>query len=190
MQTTGVLAVLLPDARDTRLLANLVAIENTASEPTDPVRRLAALIANTDSDVVIALADRWHFSAEDGARLTALCDVPAALDVGLDPRGQRALLYRLGAARVRDVMLLTWASQDDIESETAWLAMLKAATKWKPQQFPLAGTDVLVRGIPEGPVVGRLLREVEEWWIERDFVPDRAALLDRLDALVAERRRA
>ena len=189
MQTAGVLAVLLPDARDMRLLANLVAIESTASEPIDPVRRLAALIANTDSDVVIALADRWQLSAEDGARLTALTDLSAALDRDLSHRDQRRLLYRLGRKRYQDVQLLVWALQDEIESETAYWELQKIALEWVPPEFPITGVDVLARGIPEGPEVGRLLREVKEWWIERDFAPDRAALLDRLDALVAERRR-
>ena len=190
MQTAGVLAVLLPDARDTRLLANLVAVESTASEPTDPVRRLAALIANTDSDVVIALADRWHLSAEAGARLTALTDLSAALDRDLSHRDQRRLLYRLGRKRYQDVQLLVWALQDEIESETAYRELQKIALEWVPPEFPITGVDVLARSIPEGPEVGRLLREVEEWWIERDFAPNRTALLDRLDALVAERRRA
>ena len=67
--------------------------------------------------------------------------------------------------------------------------MLKTAAEWVPPEFPLTGTDVLTRGVEEGPEVGRLLRAVEEWWIERDFKPYRAALLERLDALIAERRR-
>ena len=68
--------------------------------------------------------------------------------------------------------------------------MLLRAETWEAPTFPLTGADVLARGIPEGPEVGRLLKAVEEWWIERDFEPDRTALLDRLDALVTESRRA
>ena len=43
-------------------------------------------------------------------------------------------------------------------------------------------------GVPEGPLVGALVREVEEWWIEEGCAPDRRACLDRLAALAAERR--
>ena len=49
--------------------------------------------------------------------------------------------------------------------------------------------DVLALGVPEAPELGRLLTAVQDRWIEHDFEPDRAALLDRLDALVAESRR-
>ena len=68
--------------------------------------------------------------------------------------------------------------------------MLETANSWEEPTFPVTGADVFARGVPEGPEVGHLLKAVEDWWIERDFVPDRAALLEKLDALVAERRRA
>ena len=68
--------------------------------------------------------------------------------------------------------------------------MLETADRWEAPTLPAQGADVLARGVPEGPEVGQLLRQVEEWWIERDFAPDRAALLEKLDALVAESRGA
>ena len=190
MQDAGVLAVLLPEARNTEHLANLIAIESTAIEAADPIRRLAILIAGADGVVAQAVADRWRLSTDDGTRLAALCDLPTALDVDLDHRDQRRLLYRLGRKRYQDVQLLVWALQDEIESETAYRELQKIALEWVPPEFPITGADVLARGIPEGPEVGRLLREAEEWWIERDFAPDRAALLEKLDSLVAESRGA
>ncbi|MDE0204056.1 MAG: CCA tRNA nucleotidyltransferase [Rhodospirillaceae bacterium] len=190
MQDAGVLAVLLPEARNTEHLANLIAIESTAIEPADPIRRLAILIAGADGIVAQAVADRWRLSTDDGIRLAALCDLPTALDVDLDHRDQRRLLYRLGRKRYQDVQLLVWALQDEIESETAYRELQKIAVEWVPPEFPITGADVLARGVEEGPEVGRLLTAVEDWWVERDFAPDRAALLERLDALVAERRRA
>ena len=190
MQDAGMLAVLLPEARNTEHLANLIAIESTAIEPADPIRRLAILIAGADGVVAQAVADRWRLSTDDGIRLAALCDLPTALDVDLDHRDQRCLLYRLGRKRYQDVQLLVWALQDEIESETAYRELQKIAVEWVPPEFPITGADVLARGVEEGPEVGRLLTAVEDWWVERDFAPDRAALLERLDALVAERRRA
>ena len=189
MGNASVLRVLLPQAKGTERFANLIAIEQTVVEPADPIRRLAALISPGESAAASEVADRWRLSVDDGARLTALCDLPAALDVDLDPRGQRTLLYRLGPARVRDVMLMTWVLQDELGSETAWRVMQETAGKWEVPIFPITGADVLARGVEEGPEVGRLLRAVEDWWIERDFAPDRTALLEKLDALVAERRK-
>ena len=194
MQAVRVLAELLPEAQGTAYLARLVAIENNYAEA-DPIRRLTALIVGSyhgtaaDFAALSVLVNRWRFSGDDGARLAALTDLPAALNVDLDSRDLRALLYRLGSDRVRDLILMTWAVQDEDESETAWRAMLETAGAWQAPTFPLTGADVLALGIPEGPEVGGILKAVEDWWIERDFVPGRAALLDRLDALIAERRR-
>jgi poly(A) polymerase len=42
----------------------------------------------------------------------------------------------------------------------------------------------MAAGIPEGPLVGRVLSEVESWWIESDFPDDVSSLAERLKAAV------
>ena len=185
MGNTSALHVLLPQAKGTERLANLIAIEQTAVEPADPIRRLAALISGGDAaDAARSIAVRWQLASADAARLAALVH-----DLDLDPAGHRRLLYRLGAEGFRDRVLLAWADEKRSENEAAWGTMLETVEEWEAPTFPVTGADVLARSIPEGPEVGRLLEAVEDWWIERDFAPDRAALLDKLDALVAERRK-
>jgi poly(A) polymerase len=44
--------------------------------------------------------------------------------------------------------------------------------------------DVIAAGVPEGPLVGRVLSEVEEWWIDSDFTEDEFSLAERLKAVV------
>ncbi len=187
MSNTGALYDLLQGVWETERLANLIAIEKlTPTEAAEPVRRLACLINGPYH--ARAVAARWRLNAGDRARLIALSDLPAAFNRDLDLSEQRRLLYRLGSERFRDLRLLGWALQDKIESETTYPAMLKDAHEWNAPDFPVTGVDVLALGVEEGPKVGGLLREVEDWWIERDFKPDRAALLERLDALIADSR--
>ena len=38
-------------------------------------------------------------------------------------------------------------------------------------------------GVPEGPEVGKILAQLEDWWIEQDFPDDEAALAGQLKAL-------
>ena len=186
MREIGVLYHLLPGAQKTALLTWLVENARSDTEP-DPIRRLAALVATAENLVGQAVANRWRLSADDSARLAALAAPEFALAPALDRQAQRRLIYRLGPEHFRDLVLLAWAAEPKSESEPAWQAMLETAERWEAPTLPVQGADVLARGIPEGPEVGRLLTAVEEWWIERDFAPDRAALLERLDALVAER---
>ena len=204
MWNIGVLAVLLPEAHGTELFAKLVGIKFTLPMPVDPIRRLAALItpaqreerdaavhrealASRADAVAKQVAARWRLGADEGARLAALCELAATFDFRADRHTRQVLLYRLGPGEFQDMILMTWALLNDIQNKSAWREMLDEASTWEAPTFLLNGADVLARGIPEGPEVGELLREVEEWWIERDFVPDRAVLLEKLDALIAER---
>ncbi|MEO5338165.1 MAG: CCA tRNA nucleotidyltransferase, partial [Magnetospirillum sp. WYHS-4] len=63
-----------------------------------------------------------------------------------------------------------------------WIALLAAVDAWREPAFPLLGRDVLDRGIPRGPDVGRLLKAVRQWWEDEDYRPDRPACLKKLKA--------
>jgi len=193
MWDTGVLARLLPETQRTEPLARLVAIEKNQVVEPDLIRRLAALIVDANYDDTVSpgggalLTSRWLRTGAGAGRLFSIAFEATSLPASLDRRVQRSRIYQSGKERFRDVVLLAWARHT--ENEIAWRAMLETIEQWEAPTFPLAGADVLARGVPEGPEVGRLLTAVEDWWIERDFAPDRTALLDRLDALVAESRR-
>ena len=183
MRDIGVLARLLPESRWTERLARLVAIENQVDEP-DWIRRLAALVIDTDYDKHFTDAYWLRVSGEIG-RFVSLVGTSNSLIPQLNRHAPRHLIYELGPAQFRDVVMLAWADQGN--DEASWRAMLETAEEWTVPPFPVTGSDVLALGVPEGPEVGDLLREVENWWIACDFEPDQAALLERLDALVAKR---
>ena len=190
MHEAGVLDELLIVVEFLEAFPRLVGLERLHAS-LDPIRRLAALIADSGvlktATAIRDFADRWRLSAIEGKRLAGLVNPPVSLNPRLDRRTQHRLLYQLGSKRYRDLLLLAWAREKTDQEGTSLRAMLEAAEQWEAPTLPVVGADVLERGIPEGPEVGRLLTAVEDWWIERDFAPDRAALLDQLDALVAER---
>jgi poly(A) polymerase len=64
------------------------------------------------------------------------------------------------------------------------LALLAEAVAWQRPKFPLSGRDVMNAGVVEGPLVGRILSEVEDWWIASDFPDDEFSLAERLKAVV------
>ena len=191
MRDTGVLARLLPETREPERLARLVEIERSVASA-DPMRRLAALNLDTHEDNsdrridTRLLAGVWLRTGVDAGRLFSIASEATSLPASLDKRVQRLRIHQSGKEYFRDVVLLAWAR--DAENEIAWRAMLETIEQWEAPTFPLTGADVLARGIPEGPEVGELLRAVEDWWIDQDFKPDRAALLQKLDALIDERR--
>ena len=185
MRDIGVLARLLPESRWTERLARLVAIENQVAEP-DRIRRLAALVIDTNYDRPFTDAFWLRASGEIG-RFVSLVGVSNSLILHLNRHDPRHLIYELGPAQFRDLVMLAWADQGNDKASRR--AMLEIVDTWEPPALPVRGADVVARGVKEGPEVGELLRKVENWWIASDFAPDREALLERLDTLVAERRR-
>ena len=91
------------------------------------------------------------------------------------------MLYDLDVGLVRDLVLLAWAVGAGPASR--WRAMLEEADRWERPELPVRGGDVIAAGVAPGPDVGRLLREVETWWRDRDFLPDRESCLARLSGL-------
>ena len=146
MAELGVLACVLPEGTAPARLDALVA----AGAPADPVLRLAALL---DGDAV-ALAERLRLSKAERARLAALREAAPPPDDADDDALRRAL-----ADAPRDVLI-----------GRAWLAgggdALRARLAALPVPvFPLHGRDLKALGVPDGPTIGAMLRELREWWL-------------------------
>lgn len=54
---------------------------------------------------------------------------------------------------------------------------LEIIQKWNVPDFPLNGEDLKKAGIAPGPEMGRRLEEIEEWWIQQGFEPDKSECL-------------
>jgi poly(A) polymerase len=179
MTKAGVTEHLWQGPKDTALTIALIDIEAALGLEADPVLRLAALAAESQSEA----SDRLRLSTADRRRTAAATE--AGQPIPPDEVGVRAAVYRLGAARFIDRLLITAAraTNPDIQALSETLPLVKS---WTPPKFPLSGADVAARGIEPGPRTGALLRAVEEWWITKDFAPDRAACLSALKEKIEE----
>jgi poly(A) polymerase/tRNA nucleotidyltransferase (CCA-adding enzyme) len=147
MRDCGVLAAVLPEAGDPALLADVVA----SGAPADPALRLAALIEGDGA----AAAARLKLSGAEATQLVALRAAAAPPDAADDDALQRAL------ADVPKPVLVG----------ACWLALrsdaLRARLGAMPVPvFPLAGRDLAAAGVPAGPAMGALLRELRGWWLD------------------------
>lgn len=157
MRADGVLKVVLPEAGGLARLRRLVALE---SRP-DPILRLAALVARDTR----AVADRLKLSNAQRDRLLALRAIPAA-ELDGDHATQRRALYRWGPALYSDRVLLAAATRRGPGDVSR---LLRLAQAWKPPRFPLRGRDLVAAGIAPGPQIGKLLADLEAWWVAGDF---------------------
>ncbi|HEY2446444.1 MAG TPA: CCA tRNA nucleotidyltransferase [Rhizomicrobium sp.] len=183
MADTAVLAEILPGAARLDRLERLVGIDSRNFFKPDSVLRLAALLSD-DLKLATTVAQRLRLSNENRERLEDLASTPEKVVAYLSVREVHRLLYRLGAQRFKDRVFLRWADDARSSNAVAWRALLALADAWVRPRFPLTGRDVMMAGVPEGPSVGRVLAEVEEWWIDSDFTDDRFSLAERLKAVV------
>jgi poly(A) polymerase len=194
MDAQGILTHFLPEARHIDRLAALVTIEGVVPsalvERADAVRRLGALLDDS-TEPARAVAARLKFSNADRERLVAILrDSGSAIDPDLDEPTRRHLIHRLGTERFIDRALLNWAglaakgATQDRRAVEAWIDLIRFAREWPVPEFPLKGRDLLDAGVPIGPAVGKLMEQLEAWWIAGDFTADRTVCLDKLKEIV------
>ncbi|MEJ1976768.1 MAG: CCA tRNA nucleotidyltransferase [Acetobacteraceae bacterium] len=138
MARLGVLAAVVPEGADPARVSGL---------PPDPILRTAALLTGDPA----TFAARLKLSAAEAEHLAALR--------GPAPCGDDSDLRR--ALADTPLAVLTGRS---------WLAgqppAMRARLAALPRPvFPLEGRDVVALGVPPGPRVGALLRQVRAWWM-------------------------
>jgi poly(A) polymerase len=182
MAQTGVLGVALPEAQGLDRFERLVAIETEMLFSEDPLLRLAALLPD-DPATGEAMAERLRLSNAQRDRLVAALNPEPRLVSWMSPRETRRLVYRLGAEALCDRVTLAWAASNRPAATTQFRALLPTARSFTPPRFPLTGEEVMGAGVAKGPLVGEVMREVERWWVENDFIDDKMALIERLKAV-------
>ena len=158
MLERGILKPVLPEIGRNRIddLKSLIAAEAAAGIAPAGLRRLSALLPR-DSAVAEAVAARLKLSNKARKRLSCA----AGTDVEPTPE---ALSYRVGSDCAVDRLLL--AGRPDEASRIH---------KWHPPRLPISGGALIARGLTEGPIVARTLRQIEDRWVAAGF-PEGEAL--------------
>ena len=182
MAEAGILAACLPDVKDLARLEGLVELELGLGD-NDPELRLAALIPQ-DRKIAEQTAERLRLSNAQRERLVAAVGAEPPIVPWMSPRQLRRAIYRLGRPTFFDRVKLAWAGAPDRRAAAGqWRELLILAEGWEPPSLPVSGEDAMAAGVAEGPLIGRVLREVEDWWLDEDFPPSRELALGRLKAV-------
>ena len=103
---------------------------------------------------------------------------------GMDEATARRRLYRLGADRYRDRLMLAWARAGGDTVSAHWQELATLPERWSAPKFPLKAADFVARGITEGPALGQVLRLAEDAWLAADFPLQQTALAAIADQTV------
>ncbi|MFM1977196.1 MAG: hypothetical protein RL145_2042 [Pseudomonadota bacterium] len=183
MAESGVLAAILPEATDLKVIAHLVDIENSLFLEPEPLQRLMALLPR-DPTRIAGVVSRLKLSSAEGDRLLAWAGDQTAIQSYLSAREVRRALYWMGTPLYLDRVRLAWAGDPEPRRTSQWRAMIALSSGFVAPRFPVTGEQVLAAGARPGPAIGNILRELERWWVENDFTEDEMGLVERLKALV------
>lgn len=185
MQDYGLLTTVLPVAPRTAIMRRLTDIEATLALPADPMLRLAALAVEVIEDAQ-RLFERLRLSTAEYQALAATADpTTRALQPGINPQVAKAWLYRLGPEQMRKHAILNWARAFIPAQDATGRTLISIPDHWTAPRFPLSGADVMAAGVPAGPELGQILRDIEEWWISAGFPNDHEMIKAELKRRIA-----
>jgi tRNA nucleotidyltransferase/poly(A) polymerase len=150
----------------------MVAGERQLALEGEPIRRLAALAVATVEDAERVTA-RLRLSNAESSELVSMVH-RAWQFVSLDEQQARVQLYRLGAERYLDRLMLAWAQSGGDAGRWQRLATLPA--RWRVPAFPLKAADFMALGLQPGPALGAALARAEQLWINAGFSSEKAEL--------------
>ena len=182
MAQTGVLPAALPMLEGTKRFERLVEIETDQAFEADALLRLAALLPRDPINVMFA-AEKLRLSNAERQRLISTLGTTPRLVSWMSPREMRRAVYKVGVEAFCDRVMLAWAQSEHPAAGTQFRALLPMARTWPIPSFPLSGDEVMAAGVPKGPLVGEVMREVEDWWIDQDFPNDKLSLIEQLKAV-------
>lgn len=181
MERSGIFQRVAPEATRTERGVRLIAIEGDLLLTHDAMTRVAAMLA--DEKGARDLARRMKASNEERARLVGALGQEPRIVSFMSMREVRRALYALGVETFQDRVRLAWADDGDARKASQWRALLALAQSYVRPTLPLSGEDIMAAGVPEGPLIGAVRREVEAWWIDADFPDDKLSIVERLKAV-------
>lgn len=183
MADGGLLLPIFGGVAYTGPFAAMIAAERLLGLAPHPVRRLGALAVAVTEDAR-RVATRMRLSNAETKVLDSMGHRWWRL-AGMDEATARRRLYRLGADRYRDRLMLAWARAGRDSDPTPWRELAALPERWSVPKFPLKAADFNARGIADGPALGQVLKLAEDAWLAADFPLDEAALKTIADQTVS-----
>src|ERR1700736_627017 len=173
MAEGGLLLRILGGVAYTGPFAAMISAERLLGLEPDAVRRLGALAVAVTEDAK-RVAARLRLTNSETKALDSMGHRWWRL-AGMDEVTARRRLYRLGADRYRDRLMLAWARAGSENTSGEWRQLATLPERWSAPKFPLKAADFIAQGIAEGPALGHVLALAEDAWLAADFPLDQTA---------------
>lgn len=183
MVDSGLLQSIVGGVAYTGPLAAMIMLERELDLKPDPIRRLGAAAVAVTEDAK-RIAGRLRLSNAEAKALDSMGHRWWRL-ASKDEANAKRLLYRLGAERYRDRLLLACARAGRDQDAPHWRQLATLPQRWTAPKFPLRASDFIARGMAEGPALGHVLTLAEDAWLAADFPLEERALAAIADQTAA-----
>ena len=129
----------------------------------------------------------FNFSNKQKEKIRFLTNKNHIISLNASEKELRKLLYLHGRENCRDIIRFCWSKDLNISNDIKWKTLFAIIHAWERPVFPLGGSDVMACDVEEGPILGEILKDLENSWILSDFNKDRVLLLDDLKQLVKDK---
>lgn len=158
-----------------------IAIESARGATADALLRLAALAAMIPEDAE-RLREKLRLANAEYERVAKAVQALTKLHGITAPSAKdrlRVLMFSAGRQAARDALFLAQADSGASPDDPAFERDDRFLSAAPEPELPFGGSDLIQRGVEQGPRVGEVLRFFRRLWLEAGF-PDDPAALDRL----------
>jgi len=89
-------------------------------------------------------------------------------------------VYMYGKELCFSLLIYDYVISPNQSKKKTYLKFFLFINSYKIPKFPIFGKDIINRGVKTGPVVGKILKSIEEWWIDNKTKPSRKDCLKKI----------
>ena len=183
MRKIEILDLLFEHKVETKIFKKLLLIDKENSFSKNHILRFASLALN-NKKINSNILQMFNFSKKERKELCLLTNQEFEIHNKLNKSDIRKILYSLDRKTLKDMAKLSWALSKNRVTNKNWKNVLSQIDKVAIPIFPLKAKDILDYGLEEGPIIGEILKTVEQDWIDSNFEHNKEDLLFKLKAII------
>lgn len=189
MNKIGLLEIIFNRKVETKFLKKMALIDANNSFSIDPIIRIASLIFNSKMRPVNELRT-FNFSKKEKKKLNFLTNQQYKITNKMKLNQIKEILYLIGKEPFSDLARLAWSLSTNRSDNKKWEFIFEQINKIEIPTFPVKANDIKDFGINEGPIIGKILDELEQIWISSNFNYTKEKLLYDLSDIVLKNSKA
>ena len=183
MRKIKILDLLFGHEVKTKIFKKLLLIDKENSFSKNHILRFASLALN-NKKMNSKNLQMFNFSKKERKELCLLTNQEFEIHNKLNKSYIKKILYSIDRKTLKDMAKLSWALSNNRVTNKNWKNVLSQIDKVAIPIFPLKAKDILDYGLEEGPIIGEILKKVEQDWIDSNFEHNKEDLLFKLKAII------